>query len=273
MKKTSLLLIIVGIILTAINVNAANYQMKELIPVNIKTTIVTNHFSYKRFMYDDNHESGDTLHNNAIVFEGIKNLQDEEKPITISIGLFDKNKKNIGTINYCSSVDKKNTEAKNLASKEEIAFKIPVDESYLKKGTTVRDIKYIAVISDNINCHYGGSDEYVGQTVEEIGMIKNTSIDDDSKMFFYIILGIGGLLLLLFLYRFVFTTYYSNVDGQDVRQGYNEYNDELKREREKENKLHPPKPPEVIREKTEEVIAQEEQAKEETTTDLHNMYK
>ena len=104
-------------------------------------------------------------------------------------------------------------------------------------------------------------------------MIKNTSIDDDSKMFFYIILGIGGLLLLLFLYRFVFTTYYSNVDGQDVRQGYNEYNDELKREREKENKLHPPKPPEVIREKTEEVIAQEEQAKEETTTDLHNMYK
>ncbi len=268
--KKSLLLITIIILGAFISVNAANYKIKELIPINIETTIVTNHFSYKSFKYDDNREAGDTLHNNAIVFSGIKNLTDEEKPITISIGLFNENKKNIGTIHYCSSKDEN---PKNLASKEEIPFRIDIDKKYLKEGTTVKDIKYIAVISDNINCHTGGSDEFIGQTVEEIGMFKNTSIDDDSKLFIYIMLGVGGLLLLLFLWRFVFTTYYDNMDGNDVRQGYKQYNKELAAERKKEAIINPPAPKEVKSEKSAQVIAQEQRAQQGEETDLHNMFK
>ena len=271
--KKKLLLLILLIIGVTIPVKAANYTLKELIPVNIETTIVTNHFSYKSFKYDDNHEAGDTLHDNAIVFTGIKNLTDEEKPITISIGLFDENKKNIGTIHHCTNKEDEEQETLMLASKEEIAYKIPIEKKYLKEGTTVRDIKYIAVLSDNINCHTGGSDEYLGQTVEEIGMFKNTSIDDDSKMFIYIMLGVGALVLLLFLWRFVFTTYFDNMDGNDVRQGYKQYNKDLKREREKEAKLHPPVPKEVVREKSDEVLEEERQASQGGPTDLHNMYK
>ncbi len=269
MKKKIIWLILL-IIGSIVSVNAANYELKELIPVDIETNIITNHFMYRKIKYDDNSKNGDTLHNNAIVFERIKNLTDDERPITISIGLFDKNEKNIGTIHYCSSKD---TTPQNLASKEEVAYQIAVKNDYLQKGKTVRDIKYYAVISDNINCHTGGSDEYLGQTIEEIGMFKNTEVNDDAEMFIKIIIVIGALLIILFVYRFVFTTYYDNMDGNDVRQGYKEYNNDLKREREKEARENPPAPKEVVKEKSDEVIAQEQQAKENNPTDLHNMYK
>ena len=63
------------------------------------------------------------------------------------------------------------------------------------------------------------------------------------------------------------------MDGNDVRQGYKQYNKELKDEREREARIHPPAPKEVVREKTDEVLDQEESAKNEQQTDLHNLYK
>ena len=65
------------------------------------------------------------------------------------------------------------------------------------------------------------------------------------------------------------------MDGNDVRQGYKTYNKELKDQREYELRINPPKPKEVKKVKTDEVIRQEEEAKNEknSNTDLHNLYK
>ena len=51
--KNIVRLLILITIMTIIPVNAANYELKELIPVNVETTIVTKHFSYRGFYYND----------------------------------------------------------------------------------------------------------------------------------------------------------------------------------------------------------------------------
>ena len=86
---------------------------------------------------------------------------------------------------------------------------------------------------------------------------------------------VGVVLLLLFLYNFMFTNAYQNMDGSDVRAGYRKYNKELKKERERELKKHPPVEPEPVKVKSDKVIEQEKQAQNEdkSGTDLHNLYK
>ena len=258
MKKIG---IIIGILIITIfcqNVFAANYELRELIPAKTETTIVTNNFSYRSFYY-----SGDGYIN----FKSIKNLTNHELPISISIGLFDKDKKNIGTIFYCKE--------EKLNGKEEKSFYIPVTSDYLEKEKNVKDIHYISILDDNKTCKTEGSDYYYGQTVEQIGQAKNTTFSDPIRLFFKIVIGLGLVLVGLFLYKFLFTSAYENVDGNDVRTGYKNYNEELQAEREKKLKLHPPKPKPIKRIKTKKVLKQEKEAKEEdkTGTDLHNLYK
>lgn len=270
--KKKLLLLLIGIVgLLVLPVKAANYEIRELIPVNIETTIVTNVFSYRSFYFSG--ERTDQDYGN-IVFKSIKNISDEERPISISIALFDENKKNIGTINYCSK-DDSSAVAKTIKSKEEIGYSIEVTKDYLEDGKYVKDIKYISILSDNLNCRSTGSDEFYGQTVEEIGQPKNTGLSDSAKFTVKIMTVVVVILVILFLYKYLFTTAYQNVDGEDVRNGYRDLNDELRAEREKELRLHPPKPKEKPKVKTDEVLMQEEQAKNEdkTGTNLHNMYK
>ena len=234
MKKIGKLLGIILLLLCSLNVNAANYELKELIPKKIETTIVTKHFSYRSFYYDGE---------GYINFKSIKNISDEELPISITIALFGKDKKNVGTIFYCSSENK-------LVAKEEKSFSIPVSKAYLEKGKNVKDIQYISVLDENINCRTEGSDYYIGQTVEEIGQAKNTSIGRNAKIFFIVIGVVGGLILLLFILDYMFTSAYENMDGDDVRIGYRKYNRQLKDERERQLRLHPPKPKEVKKTKT-----------------------
>lgn len=258
MKKIISILILLLFILSK-NVYAANYELKELIPEKIETTIVTNNFSYRKFSYNGE---------GYINFKSIKNLREEELPISISIGLFDKDKKNIGTINYCS---KENL----LAAKEEKGFSIPITKEYLGDGFKIKEIKYIAVLDDNITCKTEGKDYYIGQTVERIGEAKNTTFDSHETLFFTVIGIVGGVLLLLFLYSFMFTNSYENMDGEDVRIGYKKYNKELEDDRERELRMHPPKPKPKEKIKSDEVLEQEKKAQEEdkTGTDLHNLYK
>ena len=101
MKRIIMFITILVITLVSQNVYAANYNIKELIPVNAHTTIGTNNFRYIDFYYNDNEMEADGLKNNFIIFSKIKNVSDEKRAVTVSIGLFDKDKKNIGTINYC----------------------------------------------------------------------------------------------------------------------------------------------------------------------------
>ena len=79
--KNIIKIVLLLLTISIINTKAANYSIRELIPVNIETTIVTDNFSYKSLYYN----------NNYVVFKGIKNLSNEDLPISITIGLFDKN--------------------------------------------------------------------------------------------------------------------------------------------------------------------------------------
>lgn len=256
MKKIIKVLIIIITLVLTLNVYAANYQINELIPINIETSIHTKNFSYKQFSYT----------NNSIVFKGIKNLTEEEKPISISIALFDKNKRNIGTINYCGA---------NLAGNSEISYVIDVTSKYLGEKSKLKDIKYIAVLGDNINCRISGYDEFIGQKIEEMKMGKNNTLDSQTELLIKIMSVIAIILGILFLYKFLFTKTYQNIDGNDVRQGYKRVNEDLKHER--EEKLKNAKEPIKKRnnDKTEDILKQEEQAKNEdkSSTELHNLYK
>lgn len=275
MKKVFyVILLLMG--LSTIKVNAANYQLKELIPLDTKTTIVTNNFSYKDFYYNNNELEAKNLHNNFIIFSGIKNLTDQTIPVSMSVAVFDKNKKNLSVINYCSTKDKTSVTAGTvLKPNEEKSYVLEVAKKNLPDKKTVEDIKYFAILSDNSNCNSNTSFDYVGYSIEDINMGKNTTIDKDSMLLIQILTILGVILLIIFIYKFLFTGSYRNFDGEDVRTGYKNYNKELKEEREKELKEHPPVEKEPVKVKSDEVIAQEEQAKHEdkSSTDLHNLYK
>ena len=90
MKKIIKLLLIICVISIFNNVKAANYELKELIPINTETTIVTNHFSYQSFSYKSKDVDGNNKSSNYIIFKNIKNISDDDLPISISIALFDK---------------------------------------------------------------------------------------------------------------------------------------------------------------------------------------
>ena len=258
MKKIlyGVLILLIGVI--TINVKAANYGFKELIPINTKNTLVTNNFSYQQFYYEDG----------EIVFKNIKNLANKDLPISISIAFFDENKRNLGIMNYCAESD-------ILKSKANREYTIDVTNSDVTKGKSIKDIKYIAILTDNINCTKESSFEYVGSSIDDIGMGKNNELDNDSVRLIHLMEFVGGVLLLIFLYEFLFTRTYQNFDGSEVRAGFRKYNKDLKKERERKLKENPPKPKEFTKVKTDEVLAQEEQAKKEdkSATDLHNLYK
>lgn len=258
-------------ILGVIPVQAANYEVKELIPVNIETTIVTSNFSYKNFYYNKNSTGKD-----YISFKSIQNLANEERPISISVAFFNKNKKNIGTMNYCSTKsDGKVIEQEVLNPKEEISYSIEVTKKYLGKDYSEDDIEYIAILNDNKMCRVTGVEEYLGQTIDEIGIAKNSVLDSSSQLMINIFTILGIVLIILFLYKFMFTKSYQNFDGEDIRKGFKKLNKDLEEERQEELRKNPPKPKEIKKTKTDEVLRQEEEARKEdkSGTDLHNLYK
>ncbi len=255
MKKIVKIIIVLLISLT-INVYAENYSIKELIPYNIKTSIHTNNFSYKGIKFDKE----------KISFDGIKNLTDKEIPISISIGLFNSRGRNIGVINYCDLT---------IKSKEEISFNIKYDKKYLGKNSSVKDIKYIAVLGDNITCKTKGSRNFIGQNVDKMGILHKEKFDDQTEFLFSILTILGGAFIVLIIYKLLFTNKYKNINGNIVRKSYDEINKELKEKREENLKNNPPVVEEKVSNKPVEILEQEEKAKNEDkdSTDLHNLYK
>ncbi len=278
MKRIIKVLVVVLIMFMYGKVNAANYELRELIPIDKETTIVTDHFSYQSFYYKTKDIKDITNPNNYLVFGNIKNISDEDLPISISVALFDKDRKNIGTINYCSSMGEENSDTVHIIkSKGETPFIIEVSDKYLGKNKTLDKVKYISVLSENINCrHDTGYDEYIGQTVDEIGIGKNTQIGPEAESLVQILTFIGIIFVVLFIYRFLFTRAYQNFDGEDVRKGYVYVNKELERKREYEARVNPPTDPPKKDNKSDKLRKQEaiEGSKEhKEKTDLHNMYK
>lgn len=256
MKKVLWMILLLCMV---IPVHAANYSMKELIPENTKTTIRGEHLLYKEIFY----QSG------KIRMQAIKNNSKEAQKLAISIGLFDKNKKNIGTINYCQDEQLASKQGKDNVS-------IDVKGDYLVAKKSLADIKYIAVLGENLNCRTDGATEYLGQTVDQIGMARNNTLTSEEMLVVNIIKWIGVAMVIGFLYRFLFTGAYRNIDGEDVRQEFSYINKELRKEREHEAIVNPPKPKVVKPNKSKEIVEQEKIQNEKDRlddSDLHNMYK
>ena len=266
MKKISLLLIILLSIII-IPVQAANYKLKELIPENIETTIVTDSFSYKDFYYKDGY----------LNFKGIKNISKEVKPLTFTMALFDSKRENIGTIYFCSSDadDSAIIGQTTLASKEEKSVVIKVGKEFLASGKSTKDIKYIALMSENKNCTTGKATDYTGKTIDEMGLHKNNKINPIADLLLKLVMFGVIIFIACFVYVYLFTNRFKNVDGDDVRKGYRNYNKELERERQEELRRNPPKPKEVIQTKTDEVLQQEEKEANSSrdSSELHDFFK
>ena len=252
MKKIIKIVILLIICLSVKTVYAENYKIGELIPYGIDTTIHTDNFSYKGIFFDEK----------GIHFNGIKNLTDEKKPISISIGLFDRKGINIGTINYCDYY---------LDGQNEMSYIIKFIPDYFGKNKNEKDVKYIAVLGDNINCRTKGSRDYIGQNVDKLGIIHRNKFDNQVEVFFSILTILGGAVIIFIIYRLIFTRAYRNVNGNEVRKAYAEINKELKEKRNNQKE-------EIIEDKNQkpiEIIEQEEAAAKEdkSDTDLHNLYK
>ena len=77
MKRIMGIFLLLLTLFSIYEVKAANYGMRELIPNNIKTTIRGKNLLYKDIEYNDG----------KIVIGELKNLSNEKKSITISIGI------------------------------------------------------------------------------------------------------------------------------------------------------------------------------------------
>ena len=257
MKRIIKIIFVLLICLSVKTVYAENYKIKELIPRNVTTTIHTDNFSYKEMYFDSK----------GVHFKSIKNLTDEELPISISVGLFDKNRKNIGTINYCN--------LKLKGKEEEKEFDILFNKKYLGDKNTIKEIKYIAVLEDNITCKTKGSKTYIGLRVEKIGASRGNKFDSKTELFLSLLTIMAGAFVVLILYKLIFTRTYRNVDGGEVREAFDDINRELKEQREEELRKNPPVVEKKKPNKPIEILDQEESAKKEdkSGTDLHNLYK
>lgn len=245
MKKIILFLITL-LFLTITDVDAANYEIKELIPNNIKTTVKGENLTYKGIIYD----------NDKISIEKIINNSYDEQFTSVSIGLFNDKKTNIGTVIYC--------EENKLQRKE---FKdniiIELDKKYLGENESKENIKYISVISENENCRKDGFHDFLGQKVEDIGKINTTGKDEDAALLINIVTIVAVGLVLMFLYKVLFTTKYNNMDNEDVRNAFKNNQKELEKERLKEQANKKP-----------EIVPKEEKPKlENSETSLEDYYK
>lgn len=145
---------------TWLEVSAKEYNTMELIPVTESFDVNCEMFNYKGINYNGS----------TITFSSIENITDSSLPISISIGLFDQDEKNLGIINYCSNNDYDSDFSNlKLESKKAIPYTVKVKEAkYLAEGKSFSDVKYIAVMNDNEYCKVGGAQNSVGKTLTEI---------------------------------------------------------------------------------------------------------
>lgn len=247
MKKIKIVLLFLVVLMSFKNVEAANYEIKELIPNNIKTTVKGDNLTYKGISYNKD----------IINIEKIINNSYEERKVTISIGLFNEKKINIGTINYCES-----EKLQRKDSKENIT--IEITDKYLGKENSKNEIKYISVIGENESCRKEGYHDFLGQKVEEIGTIKAMEKDEDATLLMNILSFIVIGLVFIFLYKVVFTTKYNNINNDDVRKAFKNNQKELEKEKViSENKKEP----------LEEILKEEKKSPEEQNISLEDYYK
>ncbi len=203
MKKYIILLIV---LCAFINVRAEKYGLYQLIPANTDATVETENFLYENFYYNDNALQAEKLQSNHVIFSMIKNLTKEERPITISIGVFDKDKKNIGIVNFCSTNEKYSLLDTTIKPDQEMNYAVGILKKHMITGKSVSDVKYIAILGDNIDCKMAGTTEGAGKTVEEMEKTKDDFyVSPNTMIFVYIVGGVIGLGVVLFVLKFLLT--------------------------------------------------------------------
>lgn len=211
MKKI-LLLIIFMLSLLMPNVYADDYDIREVVPKNIQTSISGEKLFYKNITYD----------NGVISMEYIRNNSYEDLYATVTMIVFDKDKLSIGVINYCDK-DKPIPGKTNYKD-----IKINVADYKMASGSSVKDIEYYAVLNENITCKQNDYSDYYGKKIEDIGSINHYDVNanTDAGYLVYMLVGVGVVILFLFLYKFLFTSSYQNMDGEDYRKAFKQVNEE-----------------------------------------------
>ena len=179
MKKCICCLIVL-LALCFINVEAEDYQVNSLIPVDTTATVNTEKFSYIDFIY---HSQIDNKGNASIDFNSIKNNTHSKTAVSINILLFDGDKKNVGFLTYCSDKDlSSGNYGFKLLDGESKPFNIAVVKKYFADKKSASDVKFIAVMDENKYCQIGGYDKYAGSSIEDI--ISGEAVKrEDNKLF------------------------------------------------------------------------------------------
>ena len=165
-KKIYYLLFIVILFFSVIKVEAEDYKVNTLIPVDTIASVETDKFEYRNFKYDS---AIDSKGNATIKFEGIQNNTLSKTAVSINVLLFDAEYKNIGFLTYCTDKDISSDNAGfKIRPNQVVPFTIPVTTRYFVEGKFPKDVRYIAVRDENRYCQIGGYDNYKGLTLEEI---------------------------------------------------------------------------------------------------------
>ena len=215
-------LLLLVLLFLAIPVHAKEYELKTLIETQDVATVHTEKFDYVDFTYSS---EGDGK-NGVINFTSIHNRNTvTQTPISINVLLFDKDKKNIGYLTYCTDKDYSTSYSYyKLKGDQSIPFKITVSSKYFVEGYSAKDVSYIAVYDDNQFCQIGGYTKFAGQTIEQIrgeekvkeekGRFSLPSFDYDkilsffkNKVFKKILIGVGVFVVYLVFSSLLNTLY------------------------------------------------------------------
>lgn len=166
MKRLINLFIIIMIFLST-SVYAKEKDDLRLFKTDELGSAKMENFSYDNIKYtpvlDNNVNYG------VINIGSVTNISKKKLPISIDVLLFDKDKKNIGFVTYCTEQDYSSSYAQlKLASKESAMIDINVTKKYFVDDAKAQDVSYYAVLDDNIYCHVGGYSKYMGLTPEQI---------------------------------------------------------------------------------------------------------
>ena len=168
--------------LIALPVQAEEYELNKLIPVESTATIHTNKFDYNDFTFNT---KPDEKGNGKITFASIHNNTRNKTAVSINIMLFDENKKNVGYLTYCSDKDYSNEANRGfkLSGGEGKPYVIDITPKFFAEGKSVKDVFYFAVEDENPYCHVGGYDKYAGHTLEEIQGVR--APEGESQLFLF----------------------------------------------------------------------------------------
>lgn len=186
MKKCLLFLFFLSFSLFFVkNVSAKEYSIKEYIPVEDSSSVNTDLFYYQnmKFIFHVN-SNGLAL----ITFDSIDNHSNKKVPISINLLLFDKDKKNIGYLTYCSDKDIESDYANfKIGPQQSHIFAINLTNIYFTKDKSSDDLKYVVVFDENPYCQIGGYARYEGKTLDEIIGQINSHDQTFSNRFYEVI--------------------------------------------------------------------------------------